>query len=692
MFGLSFLNPFFLWGLAVASVPIIIHLIKRNRAIKLPFAAIRFLQMEPHQRIRSQRLKQILLLLMRITAMAILALAFARPYLKNVGNHSLWLDQKESAVILVDNSFSMAYENHFQTAIEEARKLLNTFTPGDQVVVMQFSESAKIIAETKGNFKALGSLLNERLKLSHRSTNYLGGIQAAEAVLLESPFEGKTIYLISDFQKSGWDKFYSHWKVQSGIGLNCIPVGTDDFSNVVVTDLRISGDDEKQRKGDILVRVNNFGNETSKSKVFLYINKKKIAERYAMIPAGEEKIVQFRKVRFPKTTSAGYVKVQSQNDKINLDNQYFFVFEKKSKSLILAVNGEPDTRDATKDELFFVERAVNLPNLAKYKLIKSNPKSLNNYDLDDFRVVLLTNIKDVGRETLERLNYYVRGGGGLIVALGDRVNPTIFNRLFRDLTPANLTNLAFSSLNREYGSILAEVDYQHPIFRPFSEPNQGDPSTAQFYQYFHTEPINSESVVARFDDGSPAILERKVGAGKVVLITSSLDTEWNNLPVKAIFLPMLYQIIQYVAAEKKGQKSFLVGQPVPLGLDRWNRSGKEKLFVQVPSGEKIAVKSNIFEQTEEPGIYLIRRGNRKQSAGYFAVNIDSKESDLTPIDPEKIKEKFVDTSGETEQVASITATAISDKLERRQKLWRFAILGVILILVGETWLANRTYR
>jgi 3-isopropylmalate dehydratase small subunit len=692
MFGLSFLNTLFLWGLAAASLPLIIHLIKRNRAVKLPFAAMRFLQLEPHQRVRSQRLKQILLLLMRISALAILALAFARPFFKNAGTTSLWHNQPQSAVILVDNSLSMTYENNFQLAVEKAKELLGSFVPGDQVAVMQFSESVEIVANANKDFKTLSNLLNDRLKPSSSSTNYLRGIQAAEALLMESPFQKKSIFLISDFQKSGWDLVYPNFKIQSGIRLYFNPISKEDFSNLAVTEVKILKSAKRVRRGDILVRVKNYGNEKSKNKIALYLNNKKIGEKQATIPKRGEKIVEFNRIAFPNATTVGLVEVNSAKDKLTLDNQYYFVLEKKSKALILAVNGEPNRRDAPKDELFFVERAINLPNSQNYKLVKAKPKDLNKYDLSEYRVVLLANVKDISRETLKRLIFYVRGGGGLFIALGDQVSPTIFNRLFRDLTPATLTNLAFDYLNRESGSILAEVDYQHPIFRLFSEPSHGDPSTAQFYQYFHAKPMSSEAVLARFDDGSPAMLERRVGKGKVVLFTSSLDAEWNNLPVKAIFLPMLYQIIHYAAAVTKGEKSYLVGQPVPINSVRGNSSSTEKLFVRTPSGEEIEVQSNMFDQADEPGIYQIHRSSQRLAAAYFAVNVDSKESDLTPADLQELKQRYVDGSEEMEQIASFSSTDMSDQLEGRQRLWRFAILGVILILVGETWLANRTYR
>ncbi|MCG8608063.1 BatA domain-containing protein, partial [bacterium] len=135
MFGFSFLNSLFLWGIAAASIPVIIHLIKRNKAVKLPFAAIRFLQIEPNRRVKSQKLKQLILLLMRMAALVLLALAFARPFMAGAGAGGIWGEESKAAVVLIDNSFSMGYDNRLQAAKNEARNLIRSLKSGDQATV-----------------------------------------------------------------------------------------------------------------------------------------------------------------------------------------------------------------------------------------------------------------------------------------------------------------------------------------------------------------------------------------------------------------------------------------------------------------------------------------------------------------------------------------------------------------------------
>jgi hypothetical protein len=692
MFGLTFLNSLFLWGLAAAAAPIIIHLIKRSRAVKLPFAAMRFLALDPNQRIRSQKLKQLLLLLMRIAAVALLALAFARPFFKNAQSKTLWDAGPKAAVILVDNSFSMGYENRFGAAVAKAKEVLATFKPGDQATAMLFSEKVETVAESDKDFGSLASQLEQTAGLSKRGTNYLRAIQAAETRLLESPQESKTIYLISDLQASGLDQLHLNWQIQPGVRLELLSVQSGDFSNVAVQEVRASSKTEPARSRDVLARLRNFGGVRQRCELALTLNGRSVSQKTLTLEPAETRVVPFNNVALPEGAVSGFVEARCENDRLALDNRYFFVLENAARSKILAVNGEPNLRDPTQDELFFLQRALELGDLSKYTLTQTTPSSreINEIDFNEFQVILLANVKELSRSVVERLTYFVRNGGGLIFALGDQINPTIFNQLFRELSPAILGERAFGSINRESSVILTDVDYQHTIFRMFSEAGHGDPSSAQFYQYFTTTLLAAEAVLARFDDGGPALLERKVGGGKVVLFTSSIDSEWNNLPVKAIFLPLLYQTLQYAAAENKGQKSYLVGEPVALQNFSETEIKNGKLSARTPAGAEIKISSRMFDGADEPGIYQIQAGG-KRGREMFAVNVDARESDLTALALEDFQARFVVDERSGAPGASIAADG-AEQQEARQKLWRLAILGVVVLLIGETWLANRTYR
>jgi len=690
MFGLSFLNTTFLWGLAAASLPIIIHLIKRNKAVKLPFAAIRFLQMEPNKRVRSQRWKQILLLLLRIAAILILALAFARPFLASQTSPVLWGEGPKAAVILVDNSYSMAVADNFEKAKVETDRLIGSFGGKDQVSVMQFGLKTELLGSAQANYAGLASQVGKKLRLSQQGTNYLQALQAAETILLESSSRERTIYLISDFQTAGWESLSPQWQLEGGIKLDFLPISHEgETVNIGVQDVHVGQQERRSQRAEILVKVKNFGNARARSSLILNIKKKKVGTRKLLLAAGEERVVPFREIKIPAGLVTGQVSLT--DDDIEVDNRFHFVLESESTSQILAINGEP-RGDVTQDELFFFERAINLPGLARYSVTRTGQGNLGRYDFNQYRAVVLANVKDLPRSTAERLAAYVHAGGGLVMTLGDKVNPNIFNSLFHDLAPGKLNNRAFASLRRENGVIMAQLDYQHPIFRVFADAGQSDPSVAQFYQYFHVTPNAPEAVIASYDDGSPAILEKKTGDGKVVLLTSTLDTEWNNLPVKAFYLPMIYQILEYVVSQKKGQRSFQVGNAIPLGAYGLSPGDLKHISILTPSGKKTVPRSLLFEASTDAGIYEVQRADSKGPVTMFAVNVDSRESDLSAMPPADLQTTIRQVTENEVESASFGAQALESQVENDQKLWRFAILFAIVLLLGETWLANRTYR
>ena len=159
-----------------------------------------------------------------------------------------------------------------------------------------------------------------------------------------------------------------------------------------------------------------------------------------------------------------------------------------------------------------------------------------------------------------------------------------------------------------------------------------------------------------------------------------------------MYLPLLYQTLEYVASQRKGQKSFLVGNPVP--LQRFGVVGEQvrQASIKTPAGHGIDLDGDLFEQTSEPGIYEVWRKGQKQPAAYFAVNVDPKESDLAGLPPEELQAKVAGVTNDEIQTASLTIDNPGVHLEKHQRLWRFGILLAIFLLVGETWLANRTYR
>ena len=113
--------------------------------------------------------------------------------------------------------------------------------------------------------------------------------------------------------------------------------------------------------------------------------------------------------------------------------------------------------------------------------------------------------------------------------------------------PCNFVQPVGDALNHDRFSVLAMLDYNHPIFQPFKEPNHGDFGKGRFYRYLQAVPLKGAAVLASFDDGSPALFEKVYGTGRVLCFTSTIDREWTDLPIHGVYLPFLYEAIKYLS-------------------------------------------------------------------------------------------------------------------------------------------------
>lgn len=694
MFGLSFLNSLFLWGLAATSLPILIHLFRRNRAAKVPFAAVRFLAASPRKTLRHQKMRQLLLLLMRITAISLLALAFARPYLQKVPAGGLIAETPKAMVLLLDHSLSMSAGDRLQRAAQEAQKILETARPGDFVAVVRFAGTSEVLVDEAADPAALAGLVSSWLQPSYGSTRYVQALQTAENLLQRSLFPEKVVYLISDFEGSLEEIEGATYRLAPGIQLRTLPVHGSRNANAAVTAVQLPTKDEANllaqvRVSDGTAAARNTPLAGRKLKVNLVVNGKVVQRKQATIKENGEGVVAFD--RFPRSsgTLTGYVEVASLSGSVTADDRYYFVLRGRGKVRILAVNGEPQA-NSSRDELFFVDRAFNLPGGGPFDFVSVSSNQLARQNLTGYQVVLLANVKVLDRRAVERLEGFVRTGGGLFITLGDRINPAYFNRVFGSLAPATVVRPHFETPSRDRPVLLAQVEYYHPVFQAFADPGSGDLATAHFYQYYQVTPLPGSEVLARFDDGAPALLERSAGEGKVLLFTSTIDNEWNDLPVQPLFLPFLYEMARYLAPPEGEQASYLVGQPVMLPTAAEGASSQRRVLT--PSGKEIvlAADATYFNGTHEPGIYEIRVGPERR---HIAVNVDPEEAVPHPLDPEAFVDRF-SSAGTELASAGLTGTseAVQKEMEKRQGLWRYLLVTVVVLLIGEGFLANRTYR
>jgi hypothetical protein len=310
--------------------------------------------------------------------------------------------------------------------------------------------------------------------------------------------------------------------------------------------------------------------------------------------------------------------------------------------------------------------------------------------LDTYDVLVLLNIGALEPAQIQGLQVYVETGGGLLLAPADRVDNRTFNRLFGTVSPAVLMQKSQKSVRNDHDVMtVTEINDRHPIFRSLGPKERIDFSGIRFREYWTADPIRGGIVHMELDNGAPVLLERKIGKGHVLLFTSSLDTEWNNLPLQPFYLPLIHETLRYLAQREDEKFSYRIGEPVPLRIS----SGK-LVHVVDPRGGEVDLafapgKIPFYTATRAPGVYAIHAVNFKK---HIVVNTPVKESDLTAVDPASIRQMVINTDSKPTGSTEASIAVYNAQKEHSQRIWWWLLLLVFILAVGETLLANRTYR
>ena len=277
-------------------------------------------------------------------------------------------------------------------------------------------------------------------------------------------------------------------------------------------------------------------------------------------------------------------------------------------------------------------------------------------------------------------------GGGLIVVLGE-AGGTDGTGPAADLAPP--TGPTPPEFNSENGGDFGEIDFDHPVFSVFDSPRGGDLSTALFYRYNGVIGFWGGGVVARFEDGGAALLEQRLGSGRILIWTSTLDTYWNDLALQPVFLPLVHQMARHVTDYREFREYYTLGETYQIPLQGDQREASIRAIA--PSGEALEAAVSAGEAVlalEEPGFYRLD-GLPDEWTGprVVAVNHDPAESDLTPMDPEEL---LLAAREPVEGAAARFVEEIGpEAAEEHQSLWWYILLALFVLLSGETVAANR---
>ena len=636
-----------MFGLLAALIPIAIHLIRRERPPKVVFGSIRFLKNTPKKLILFQHLQQWALLLLRALLISLLVFAFARPLL-NQSLAKLLDADPQSAVLVIDTTLSMRYRGVFAAALAEANDFMDNLGPGDEVAIVVLGERATVLTEFTDEPAALRRALDSLTEPSLGASSIRSGLALADEMLAAATFENRSITLLSDFQATGADGLEGSWKLAPGVAFTPIDVGVEETQNLTVVDVRVPATLIDGIQADpVLARIRSSGSlPVERAQVSLLIDGEVIERAAVELTDVSEKVVEFAYILEGSGERA--IEVRVQGDDFIDDNSRYAAVTIEPKVDVLVVNGEASS-DWFDDEAHWFELASGSGVASPFSVTSTVPNRLTPELIQSVEVVVLLNVSDLGLQQSRVLADFVRAGGGLLVAPGDQTSAA--GSTLDSILPGRLVG----SQRLRIGDyrIIADFDRRHPLFAKL--PVEW---SSRFQRVWTLEAKEGAATLMRFDDASPALLDAKVGAGRVLLTAMPLDSEWGDFPLQPLYLPFVHESLNYLAARPSEPASYVIGD------------------------------SEVADFTAV-GLTRLERATRSQ---WVAINSDTGESALARVSAESIFDAVINPENTTLAPREVRTAQRMVELESPQRLWWWILSLVLLLLLAETLISNRTYR
>ena len=688
---MGLLAPLFLLGVAGLVVPIIIHMIQRERKEVVEFPSLMFVRKIPFHSFRRQRIRHWFLLLLRCAALLFLILAFTRPFFYAAALAAV-TDGAREVVILLDRSYSMGLGDRWSDAQDAAIETINGLSPDDRATVILFDNGAEAGSRSTTDRASLTGLVNAA-EVGSGVTRFGPALKLAEGVFEGSDLPRLEAVLISDFQRAGVE---SASGVRFPEGTVVTPIRIDD-GEVVLENVSVAGVlfEREYFAGRERIQVtarltNRAATAIDGLNVTLEMEGREIEALVADLPPNGSATVDFAPVTLGDVPMSGTVRIAP--DVLPRDDAFYFVVAPGQVVPVLLVGSGrgPD------DPNLFLRRALGIGSAPTFDVNAVTVDEMTVSDLTGRQVVVLNDTRPPSGSVARALDEFVRSGGGLLVVAGER---SIWSADAPDLLAGEM-GVPSDRVGR--GGALGYVDYSHPVFEVFSAPRSGDVTTARFFRYRSIQPHDDATVVARFDDGNPALTERYVGNGRVLLWASTVDSFWNDFAKKPVYLPFIHRVVEYLAGYaaptpwfEAGQVLNLSEQDVALGVGGLSAAD---YVVMSPSGRRIPVEVSGdrggFINLMEQGLYEVHDGNAASEVpSVLAVNVDLAEADLTGVDPEELASMVTGRAGGTREVEpGETRAMAADDLERRQSMWWYLLVAAALFFVAETLVSNRLSR
>ena len=668
---LGFINTSILFGLVGVFIPLLIHLLARQKVKQVYFSSLVFIKQIQKQHFKRIHIRQILLLILRCLAVFFIIMAFARPTFKT--GFLFQGTSKASVVIALDHSMSMSRGDIWIRAQQGTKQIAGLLNASDQVALIgdrQIPVSLPLFQHT-------------HLIKKIQQTVPLYSVPSADSLLkmaddiLSSAEINREIYWITDLQKTAFhdtaDKpLYFHHVDQ------CYVISIqEEIPNVALVEGGIAN--QIISPGGTLrvsAKVKNYSDQSVDAVlVRLTLNQSLVAQKVVALPAGGQRWVTFS----VSPRESGWIsgKITLEDDDFLPDNQRCFSTFIPSRIHVLILSNQ--RRDILPVKLALMPQHWRRGFEISEKIVGTDWIK----DLDRADVVYAVNYSTFTEMEMHALRRFLDNGGGFILIPGPETNLRQLNERLLKRSGIVMGNLVRSEENDGYRSF-GQIDFRHPLFDRVFEKGREQLRSPQFYQSIQVADPGKSQILIRYKDGEPFLMVLPCDHGNMIILTSGIVPPWSDFQTAPFFAPLIHRMTLYSAMTLNRKKDDVCGQPIHFMLQTVP-DDQSRYSIQLPSGEKRDVLPEkagrkirlSYRLTETPGVYRFFQDDSLLCLK--AVNMNPDESDFSPINAEMLKKRLQHLPLTVLNEPASVAKAVRKARWGREIGWEMLLLAMILL-------------
>ncbi|MBK7230098.1 MAG: BatA and WFA domain-containing protein [Ignavibacteriales bacterium] len=685
-----FLNPAILFGLLAASIPVIIHLFNLRKLKKIEFSTLTFLKELQKNKIRKIKLKQWILLALRVLIILFVVMAFARPALQSMQIGGTTSAAKTTAIFILDDTFSMSVVDqkgsYFNQAKEIIKQVLSQLQEGDEVGLI-------LVSNTKAENKLTSNLSEfiknvDQIDLSFASADLNSSITKASQIISESKNFNKEIYVLSDFQKNKITKENLNNDLSEllneGIRLYSFDLSDKDVFNLSVDELKINNQIfEKDKPVSFSVTIsNNSKQDVSNAVVSLFINDERAAQKSFDVSTDQSTIVEIEAI--PKTNGFIDVVAEIETDEIEQDNKRFaslFIPEKISVGLF----------SENPNDLTFVDLALQTAGEGMYEIERKNLNQFTSQQLNKYQTIIISTNTIISG--IEQLKIFIQNGGGVVLFPSPNQDAVRLNQLYSQLGLRISSSFVGKVSSNDLKIKFDKTDFNHPVFQNiFQNDDKKKYESPELNAYYKL--TSSGNQIISLVDGSSFLSEHRVEKGKIFVFNSSPVLSWSDFPIKSIFAPLMNKSVAYLSSKERDENIFLAGEEVNINLKNTNVS-QIKILKPDKSNEFINLNDNLrkdylaYSNTSNAGNYKFYSSDNQIEN--ISINTDPTESKTEYVNESEFEDYLEQIKFAGKYVSIDKESNITEKIMQARfgsELWRYFLLVAIILALIEMTIAR----